>query len=179
MSSTAGDPGCPRRRSDERETRSTPPRLRPAFAMVLAGILLAGAPSPEGQAGTRAAPDPPEGAVRIRIIIEGTTVFAGLEDNATARDFASLLPLTVTLRDYARTEKIADLPRKLSTEGAPPGFDPSVGDIAYYAPWGNLAVFYRDFRYSDGLVRLGALEAGTAAINRPDAFRATIELVAD
>jgi hypothetical protein len=30
-----------------------------------------------------------------------------------------------------------------------------VGDITYYAPWGNLAIFYRDFGYSPGLVRLG------------------------
>ena len=63
-----------------------------------------------------------------------------LTDSPTARDFASLLPLTVTLKDYAGTEKISDLPKRLSTEGAPKGFDPSVGDIAYYAPWGNLAI---------------------------------------
>ncbi|MEH7502625.1 cyclophilin-like fold protein [Neobacillus drentensis] len=23
--------------------------------------------------------------------------------------------------------------------------DPSVGDFTYYSPWGNLAIFYRDF----------------------------------
>ena len=51
--------------------------------------------------------------------------------------------------------------------------------MALYAPWGNLAIYYRDFRYSDGLVRLGALELGAAAISRTDAFQATIELVAD
>jgi hypothetical protein len=117
--------------------------------------------------------------VRVRIITEGTTVFARLEDNATAKDFAALLPMTVTLRDYARTEKIADLPRRLSTDGAPPGFDPSVGDIAYYAPWGNLAIFYRDFGYAGSLVKLGALESGAAAFSRPDAVQATIELVTD
>jgi len=38
-----------------------------------------------------------------------------LEDNATTRDFVALLPLTLTLRDYNRTEKISDLPKKLST----------------------------------------------------------------
>jgi hypothetical protein len=40
-------------------------------------------------------------------------------------------------------------PRKLSTSGARPGSDPDVGDIAYYAPWGNLALFYRNFGYSE------------------------------
>jgi hypothetical protein len=117
--------------------------------------------------------------VRIRIVTEGGTILARLEDNVAARDFASLLPMTVTLRDYARTEKIGDLPKRLSTDGAPAGFDPSAGDIAYYAPWGNLAVFYRDFGYSNGLIKLGAVEVGGAALDRPGALRARIELVAD
>ena len=56
--------------------------------------------------------------MRIRIVTEGGTTLARLEDNAAARDFASLLPMTVTLRDYARTEKIGDLPKRLSTDGA-------------------------------------------------------------
>jgi hypothetical protein len=49
------------------------------------------------------------------------------------------------LKNYASTEKISYLARKLSTEGAPAGCDPDVGDITYYAPWGNLAIFYKDF----------------------------------
>jgi hypothetical protein len=59
-------------------------------------------------------------------------------DNATTRDFLALLPLTLTLDDYASTEKIAYLPQKLSIAGAPEGVDPSVGDITYYAPCGTL-----------------------------------------
>jgi hypothetical protein len=80
--------------------------------------------------------------MKIRIDLEGTQMTATLEDNATAKDFASLLPLTLTLEDYSATEKISDLPKRLSTKNAPPGVDPSIGDITYYAPWGNLAVFY-------------------------------------
>jgi hypothetical protein len=41
-------------------------------------------------------------------VIEGTPITATLDDNEIARDFASLLPLTLT--DYAATEKISDLP---------------------------------------------------------------------
>jgi hypothetical protein len=98
--------------------------------------------------------------MRIRIRTGGNALTARLEDSAAAHDFAALLPLELTLKDYASTEKIADLPRKLSTDGAPAGIDPQVGDIAYYAPWGNLAIFYRDFDYSRGLVRLGRIESG-------------------
>lgn len=57
--------------------------------------------------------------VAIRIDVEGRSITATLEESETARDFASLLPLELTLTDYAETEKIGDLPRRLSTEGAP------------------------------------------------------------
>ena len=98
--------------------------------------------------------------MKLRITIEDAVLTAKLEDNAATRDFVSLLPLTLTLRDYAGTEKVSDLPRRLSTEGAPPGADPEVADLAYYAPWGNLAIYYRDFGYSTGLIRLGRIESG-------------------
>src|SRR5215210_243968 len=115
--------------------------------------------------------------MKIRMNVEGEVVAATLDDNATSRDFVSLLPLTLTLKDYAETEKVSDLPKRLSTEGAPPGADPSVGDIAYYAPWGNLAVYYRDFRYSDGLVKLGRIDSGAEALSRPGPLKVTIEIV--
>ena len=115
--------------------------------------------------------------MKIRMDVEGTVATATLDDNATSRDFVSLLPLTLTLKDYAETEKISDLPKRLSTEGAPPGSDPSVGDITYYALWGNLAVFYMDFGYSNGLVKLGKIDSGVEALNQPGPLKATIELV--
>ncbi|MBS0521182.1 MAG: hypothetical protein JSR90_20950 [Proteobacteria bacterium] len=106
--------------------------------------------------------------MKIRIVAAGRALTAELEDSAAARDFAALLPLDLTLSDYNRTEKIADLPRRLSIEGAPKGIDPTVGDIAYYAPWGNLAIFYRDFGYSRGLVRLGRLEGDAEGLVKLD-----------
>jgi len=98
-----------------------------------------------------------------------------LDDHAAARDFAALLPIELALSDYNRTEKIADLPKRLSVEESPAGIKPAAGDIAYYAPWGNLAIFYRDFGYSRGLVRLGRLEGGADAIEQLDGARLRIE----
>lgn len=112
--------------------------------------------------------------MKIRIETEETSLTATLEDTEAARDFAALLPLTLTLEDYASTEKIATLPRKLTTRGAPPGADPDVGDLAYYAPWGNLAIYYRDFGYSAGLVKLGRIDGGVDALRRPGTLRVTI-----
>jgi len=119
----------------------------------------------------------PARTMKIRINIEGRSVAATLNGSEAARDFAALLPLTLTLEDYASTEKVADLPRKLSTRGAPPGSDPEVGDLAYYAPWGNLAVYYRDFGYSAGLVKLGRIDASLEALERPGPVRVTIARV--
>lgn len=99
-----------------------------------------------------------QSAVKIRFIAGGQTLHATLADSPSARDFAAMLPLTLTLRDHAGTEKIADLPRALTRQGAPAGGKPVPGMIAYYAPWGNLALFYRDFAWSPGLVPLGAFD---------------------
>jgi hypothetical protein len=116
-------------------------------------------------------------SMKIRIKIDGNELAATLIDNATSRDFVSLLPLTLTLDDYGETEKISYLPRKLSTEGAPPGSDPSAGHVSYYAPWGNLAIFRKDFRYSTGLINLGKIDSGVDALNIPGPMRATIGLI--
>jgi hypothetical protein len=98
--------------------------------------------------------------MKIRIKVKDTVLTATMINTETSRDFISMLPLTLNMKDYSGTEKISDLPRKLSTKNAPSGCDPSVGDITYYSPWGNLAIFYKDFGYSKGLVKLGSLDGG-------------------
>jgi hypothetical protein len=115
--------------------------------------------------------------MKIRLTLDGRSLSATLVDTPTAQDFASLLPLTLTLEDYASTEKIAYLPRKLSDRDAPAGIDPDAGDIAYYAPWGNIAIFYRDFGYSTGLIKLGRVEGDVAALAAQGTVRAIIEAV--
>ncbi|MFG2465657.1 cyclophilin-like fold protein [Streptomyces canus] len=97
-------------------------------------------------------------AMDIRLTLNGHRVTATLNDSATARDFAAQLPLTLSLRDFHQAEKIADLPRELSTSGAPEGADPEIGDLAYYAPWNQLATYYRDAPYAAGLVPLGHMD---------------------
>src|SRR3954471_7540241 len=98
------------------------------------------------------------GQTRIPLTAGDTATTATLLDNDSSRDLLAMLPLDLTLTDYAGTEKVSDLPRRLSTTDAPAGIDPDVGDITYYAPWGNLAIFYRDFGYSRGLVKLGTID---------------------
>ena len=100
----------------------------------------------------------------IRLTVNGDDMHATLEDTPATRDFASLLPLTLTVTDFHASERIADLPKRLSSSGAPAGTAARAGDITYYAPWGNLALFYRDSGHAAGLVRLGHLDEGAAEV---------------
>lgn len=155
--------------------RSTFPTLQRAIALV--GTAASAGASAADAAGQTPVPGHSEQVVssmKIHIDVEGATITAILDDSPAARDFTSLLPLTLTLDDYHSTEKISYLPRRLSIEGAPAGIDPSPGDLTYYAPWGNLAIFYRDFGYSRGLVKLGAIVSGGEALNVPGSVKATI-----
>lgn len=113
--------------------------------------------------------------MHIKMTINGRTAMATLDDTPAARDFFSQLPLTLALEDHAKTEKIAYLPRELTTRDAPRGIDPTVGDLTYYAPWGNLAIFYRDFGYSHGLIKLGRIESGLDLLAGQPSGTITIE----
>lgn len=89
---------------------------------------------------------------------------ATLEDNPSARDLFSMLPLDLTTTDYSTNEKIAYLPRKLAEEGSGSFENERPGDLCYYAPWGNLAMFYGPYRWSRGLIRLGRFDQGPAPL---------------
>jgi hypothetical protein len=112
----------------------------------------------------------------IKIIFGDTELTARLHDNATARDLAAQLPLTLTFRDLNNVEKTAPLSRELSLEGAPVGDDPVVGDIGYWAPDGDLVFYYGDVGFWNGIVRIGEFAGEMDAIERQnDDFDVTIE----
>ena len=102
--------------------------------------------------------------------VEGTVVrFASAEvqvdvtitqDNPTVRDLLSLLPITITLKEFSGREKIGYPPRGLVTEGSP-GPDSEDGDLIYLAPWGNLGFYYnaQDIGHDDRVVHLGTFDA--------------------
>jgi hypothetical protein len=116
----------------------------------------------------------------IRITFGDTELTARLHDNATARDLAARLPLTLTFRDHNNVEKTAPLPRELSSlEGAPEGYDPAAGDIGYWAPDGDLVFYYdSDAPFFNGIVRIGEFDGEMDAIERQrDDFSVTIEHV--
>lgn len=114
--------------------------------------------------------------LRIKLTVDDAAFWATLLDNSAARDLYSRLPLTVSFEDYNSIEKIARLTEELDISDAPSACDPSVGSLAYYSPWGNLSLFYNDFRQSSGLVPLGELESGIETFaEQQGSFIVTIE----
>lgn len=125
-------------------------------------------------------PIPNEGGpakdVRIRLTFNNREIIVKMNDSPASRDLVKKLPLTLTFKDYSGTEKISYLPQRLSTEGSPSGYDPSLGELAYYAPWGNICFYYHDFGYSTGLVPLGHIESGMEYLTSIDGdFTVTME----
>ncbi|MES3151732.1 cyclophilin-like fold protein [Sphingomonas faeni] len=99
---------------------------------------------------------------------------AQIADSPSARDFLAQLPLDLTLTDYAATEKIATLPRPLTRDGAPAAVTPRAGEIGYYAPWGNIALYHKDGPRSPGLVLLGRIDELSADLASPGDVQVTI-----
>lgn len=113
----------------------------------------------------------------IHIITDGRTLTATMEDNSAARDFLSRLPLEVTLNDYASAEKIFYPSPALDISDAPRGFsNPQPGDITIYAPWGNVAIFYKSFSSSNSLIRIGHIDGtGIETLNTAGDIRVRFE----
>ncbi len=115
--------------------------------------------------------------MHLRFVFADQDFTAILEDNPSAHDLAAMLPLELTIRDYSTNEKIAHLPRRLTEEGSGPFSSEAAGDLCYFAPWGNLAMFHGPYRWSQGLIRLGRFDGGGEPLLVRGAFPLTVSLL--
>ncbi len=146
------------------------PARRILLAMAAAFIL------PERALSKSGADNQEKTDLKIKLTFGENTMMATLYDNPSARDFASMLPLDLRIADFGSNEKIAYLPRKLTVEGHGPFDNERPYDLCYYMPWGNLAMFYADYRHP-GLIRLGRFDQGYEALHIPGEFPLRIERV--
>lgn len=102
--------------------------------------------------------NPENNSLMVNIKVGDRTITATMEDNVAARDFLARLPLEVALRDYANTEKIFYPSPALTIQGTPRGCTPTPGDITIYAPWGNVAIFYKNFPGNNDLIKIGRID---------------------
>ena len=107
----------------------------------------------------------PAMAQPIEFVINGKTYAAELSEAEISKNFAARLPITVTFENFGSHERIAYLNPKLRIGNSATSCTPEAGDITYYIPWGNLAVFTHGFRYSENLAPMGKISPeGLAAL---------------
>lgn len=87
------------------------------------------------------------------------TIEIELNNSPSANDLYNQLPLSIDLEDYSTNEKIFYPPNKLNTESTPKA-TPKIGTLAYYEPWGDVVIFYDDFRANNDLYELGHVISG-------------------
>jgi len=116
--------------------------------------------------------------MKINIRLGGKILTATLADNATAQDFISVLPLKVSMNDLFGREKYANLPKALSENG-PRTKRYEVGEIAYWSPSHDLAIYYRhdgESIPSPGIIPIAKIDAGAEVFNLSGSVKVTIEL---
>jgi hypothetical protein len=118
-------------------------------------------------------------SMKINIKVRDKVVTATLMDSKTTRDFVSLLPLTLTMNDLFGREKFAHLPKAISEEGERTKTY-EVGDIIYWSPGPDVAIFYRHDGQEipdPGIIAIGKIDAGVEAFKVPGSVNTTVELI--
>jgi hypothetical protein len=116
--------------------------------------------------------------MKISLKVNGKSLEVTLRESETTRDLVSLLPLTLTMNDLFGREKFGHLPRAISDSGERT-HSYQVGEIAYWSPGPDIAVFYRHDGQTipaPGLIIIGKVESGVETLNVPGSLEVTIEL---
>ena len=98
-------------------------------------------------------------AMKINVKANGNTIVFKLNNSPAAKDFYAQLPLSITVENYSNNEKIFYPPKKLNTTDTPQA-NAQTGTLAYYAPWGDVVMFYGIFGSASGLYELGHAISG-------------------
>ncbi|WP_245747977.1 cyclophilin-like fold protein [Methanolobus profundi] len=100
-----------------------------------------------------------ETKMQISVQSNGKTTIFELNDGKAAKDLYEQLPLTIDVEDFSNNEKIFYPPKKLDTTNTPMA-NAKAGTLAYYAPWGDVVMFYASFGSAGGLYELGNVVSG-------------------
>jgi hypothetical protein len=97
---------------------------------------------------------------KLQFDFDGKKLTAQIADTDAAQELLKQLPLDLEVSDFANAEKIANLPSKLKISAADRALSGKgePGVIAYYIPWGNIAMFYKSFGYDRDLTKLAVFE---------------------
>lgn len=93
----------------------------------------------------------------------GDILVLELNGSSAADSLYEQLPITVDVEDFSTNEKIFYPPEKLDLTDTP-NAEMSVGTLAYYAPWGNVVMFYGTYNPNGDLYELGHVVSGVESI---------------
>jgi len=103
--------------------------------------------------------------MKINVKANGNTTVFELNNSPAAKELYAQLPLSITVENYSSNEKIFYPPKKLNTIDTPQA-NAREGTLAYYAPWGDVVMFYGSFGSAAGLYELGHAISGSEYIQR-------------
>ena len=102
---------------------------------------------------------------QISVTCGDTQVVYELNDSPAAQGLLSQLPLTVEVEDFSTNEKVFYPPQELDTSDTPLA-EGGAGTLAYYAPWGDVVLFYDSFSANGSLFELGEAVSGVENIGQ-------------
>ena len=102
--------------------------------------------------------------MKIHITANNRITVFELNNSQAAKELYAQLPLSIKVKDYSDNEKIFYPPKKLDTSDSPQA-DAQAGTLAYYAPWGDVVMFYDNFGSATGLYELGYAVSGKEHIS--------------
>ena len=102
---------------------------------------------------------------QISVTCGDTQVVYALNDSPAAQSLLSQLPLTVAVEDFSTNEKVFYPPQELDTSDTPLA-EGGAGTLAYYAPWGDVVLFYDSFSANGSLYELGEAVSGVENIGQ-------------
>lgn len=103
--------------------------------------------------------------MKIRFTDGTNEVIVLLNDSKPSESLVAQLPFTFDFEDYAHNEKNGTVPEKLTTDKNFEAECPK-GSLGYFAPWGNLCLFFEVAPAYPGQYVLGTVEGNPDDIKK-------------
>ena len=116
--------------------------------------------------------------MRLKIRVDNTIITASIIKSKTSDDFIRLLPFSFTMNDLFDREKYGALPASISID-TKPFYHYEVGDIAYWSPAYDLAIYYKhdgETIPDPGIIIVGKIESDLAPLALPGPVNVTMAI---